>query len=310
MSLLIRPSELSNSVCLSGLIYGQPGVGKSTLALSAPNPVLIDADNGVHRVEKRFQVPSLPLKRYKDLLTLLEGNELDSFDTVVFDTVGKLVDRIGDYLMEVNPKNRQADGSLTLKAYGSLKAEFQRLIRSFQAKNKNLIFVAHEREEKDDDSKVVRPDISGSSGKDLVKDLDFMGYMEMRGNKRTISFSPCGKFYAKNSMRLPDIIELPETTKGNTFLQDVVIAGAIKRRNEDAEQNKKYEEFNLSMNELIKDIAGEGMANDTLGILEDSTPIWDSHFIAKRKLQDQVKSLGIIYNKESKQFEKTQKASA
>lgn len=308
MSLLKKPSEISESVCLSGLIYGQPGVGKSTLALSAPNPVLIDADNGIHRVEKRFQVPSLPLRSYKELLALIESDELKGFDTVVFDTVGKLVDRIGDYLMETNPKNRQADGSLTLKAYGALKVEFQRLIRNFQSKNKNLIFVAHEREEKDDDSKVVRPDISGSSGKDLVKDLDFMGYMEMRGNKRTISFTPCGKFYAKNSMRLPDVIEIPDTAKGNNFMQDTVIAGAAKRRQEDEIQNKKYKEFNVAVDDVIQNIEDEETANDVLRFIDDSTPIWDSHFMAKRKLLDKVKGLGFEYNKQSKSFEKLQAA--
>ena len=30
-----------------GLIYGQPGIGKSTIALSAPNPVMVDAEKGL-----------------------------------------------------------------------------------------------------------------------------------------------------------------------------------------------------------------------------------------------------------------------
>lgn len=303
MSLLKNPCDVQDNVCLAGLIYGQPGVGKSTLALSAPNPVLIDADNGIHRVEKRFQVPSLPLKSYDDLLALAASDELNQFDTVIFDTIGKVVDRIGDFLIKTNPKNRQADGSLTLKAYGALKVEFQKMIRAFQAKGKHLIFIAHEKEERDGDDKIVRPDISGSSGKDLVKDLDFMGYMAMRGNKRTISFTPCGKFYAKNSLRLPEIIEIPDTAKGNTFVQDVIIAGAKQRRLEDAIQNKKYLELMNDLNEILKSANDANSANLFLESLNGIEPIWDSNLQIKRKLNDKIKTLGLAFNKETCLFE-------
>ncbi len=77
MTLLKKPSEISQSVLIKGLIYGQPGTGKTTLALSAPNAVLIDADRGLHRVEKRFQTASLPLEDYKSLLELMQSDELN-----------------------------------------------------------------------------------------------------------------------------------------------------------------------------------------------------------------------------------------
>src|SRR5579883_563896 len=223
MSILKNPTEISEAVTLAGLIYGQPGVGKSTLALSAPNPVLIDADKGLRRVEKRFQVPSLPLNDYRDILALFQSQEINPFDTVVFDTLGKLVDRMGEYLIAENPKNGKSDGSLSMQGWGALKVEFQKLLKLAQGKNKHLIFVAHEKEEKDGDTRIVRPDVSGSSGKDLVKDLDFMGYMEMRGTKRTISFTPTEKFYAKNSLRLAPAIDVPDTEGGNTFIQKIII---------------------------------------------------------------------------------------
>ena len=38
------------------LIAGYPGIGKSTLALSAPKPLHIDADFGVDRIEPRYRV--------------------------------------------------------------------------------------------------------------------------------------------------------------------------------------------------------------------------------------------------------------
>ena len=39
------------------LIAGYPGIGKSTLALSAPNPLHIDVDFGIDRIEPRYRKP-------------------------------------------------------------------------------------------------------------------------------------------------------------------------------------------------------------------------------------------------------------
>ena len=50
MGLIKKPNELTVKNALSALIYGQPGMGKTTLALSSPQPLLLDFDGGVHRV--------------------------------------------------------------------------------------------------------------------------------------------------------------------------------------------------------------------------------------------------------------------
>jgi hypothetical protein len=104
MALLTKPNELVMKETYAGLIYGQPGVGKSTLALSIVNPVCIDVDRGMYRVEKRYQVPSLQVESYQQVLDLLNSNELDGFDTIVIDTLGKLVGSMEEY---VAPKKSQ-----------------------------------------------------------------------------------------------------------------------------------------------------------------------------------------------------------
>lgn len=42
MGLIKKPNELQVKKTLSALIYGQPGMGKTTLALSSPHPLLLD----------------------------------------------------------------------------------------------------------------------------------------------------------------------------------------------------------------------------------------------------------------------------
>ena len=61
MGLIKKPNELTVKTTLSALIYGQPGMGKTTLALSAPNPVLFDYDGGIHRVNAAHRVPTVQI---------------------------------------------------------------------------------------------------------------------------------------------------------------------------------------------------------------------------------------------------------
>ena len=56
MGLIKKPNELVVKTNLSALIYGQPGMGKTTLALSAPHPLLLDFDGGIHRVNAALRV--------------------------------------------------------------------------------------------------------------------------------------------------------------------------------------------------------------------------------------------------------------
>ncbi len=189
MSLLTKPSDLVGQKTFKGLIYGQPGIGKSTLSLSAPNPVCIDFDKGMRRVQPQFRAPSLQVDTYNQVLELLNSEEMNSFDTIIIDTLGKLVDRIGDYVASKNPKARQGDGTMSMKGWGEVKQAFLNLLKLLEAKNKSVIFVAHESEEKNGDVTIKRPDCSGSARKDIVKELDFMGYIcERLSPVRSITF--------------------------------------------------------------------------------------------------------------------------
>ena len=44
------------------LIAGYPGIGKSTLALSAPRPLHIDGDFGIDRIQPPYRLPYISTK--------------------------------------------------------------------------------------------------------------------------------------------------------------------------------------------------------------------------------------------------------
>ena len=303
MSLLIQPADLTCNQPISCMIYGQPGAGKTTLALSSEKPVLIDLDKGLHRVEKRFQCPSLQVDSYQQILDLLKSGELAPFNTIVIDTLGKLVDRMGDYVALQNPKFKQGDGTLSMKAWGAIKVQFQTLSKTILNMNKSVIFVAHEKEDKDGDTRFVRPDVSGSSGKDIVKELDLMGYVEMKGSKRTVSFTPTEKYYAKNSLGLPAVIEITDTANGNTFFKDQIMAAVASRKQHDAELLDKYNGLKNIIDAKIECIKDANSLNAVYEELKGLEVVWDSAIYCKHCVMDAAKNLNAVFNKETKKFE-------
>jgi hypothetical protein len=256
----------------------------------------------MYRVEKRYQVPSLQVESYQQVLDLLTSNELDGFDTIVIDTLGKLIDRMGEYVTQNNPKNRNGNGQLTQQGWGQVKNEFHALITLINGKNKSVVFVAHEKEEKEGDVTKKRPDVPGSAGKDVVKELDFMGYMEMSGNKRTISFSPSGAYYAKNSMGLDSIIEIPEIQAGNSFIKDVVVSAIRNRREQDAAQAGPYDEVIGKIDAMANTAKDLTALNEAYTRMTALNHIWDSKLYAKSKIRDAAKALNATWDKAASRF--------
>jgi len=303
MSLIKKPNELSNDVKLKGLIYGEPGLGKTTLALSSPNPLLIDFDNGLRRVAKQHQLDSVQVESYQNLLDILLKEDISSYKTIVIDTLGKMIDRIADWLAITNPKVKQADGQLSMKGWGNVKLEFQKLLKLLDSKNKSVIFVAHSKEERDGDLTKMRPDVAGSSGKDIVKELDFMGFMSMKSGKRTIDLMPNEQYYAKNSLGLSSFLEFPVIATKNDFLSKAIFKAYADKLEKDSELVDQYNALTSIIDGKIESLEDLEQVNayykEELGKLEK---IWSSDLYEKHKLADRVKELGLEFDKEAKEF--------
>ncbi|OAV65589.1 hypothetical protein Barb6XT_02348 [Bacteroidales bacterium Barb6XT] len=91
MSLVRKPNELSTPSTVKAMVYGSAGAGKTTLALSAPKPVLFDFDGGVHRVNYAHQTDVIPPSSFAEALQAV-SNDITPYETIVIDTVGKMMD--------------------------------------------------------------------------------------------------------------------------------------------------------------------------------------------------------------------------
>ena len=281
MSKIKKPEELPVKTTVVGGLYGQPGVGKTSLALSFPKPLLLDTDNGLYRVQAEFRCDSVPVESYQDILDVLK-EDLSDYETIVVDTLGKLVDFIALAVTKENPNLLQKDGTISIKAWGIIKNYFKAFITDVQALKKNLIFVSHEKESSENDVRIIRPDVSGSAGKDIIKELDFLGYMEMVGKKRSISFSPSSKFYAKNSLGIKDYVEVPTLSNGNknSFMTDFILKPTIERRKNEFKMVAEYEKVIKQAEAII----AQGINDENLAKLRELPKIGDSHMQIKARI--------------------------
>lgn len=299
MSLIRKPHELKQKATLRAMIYGQPGLGKTTLAVSTPNPLLIDCDNGVHRIDARFVPDTVQVENYQQIVDLLANEDLSAYKTIVIDTAGKLLDFMSSYLIERDPKLRRADGSLTLQGYGGRKVLFQNFLRMVSEKGKHIVFVAHDKEEKSGDVTVVRPEVGGSSAADLMKELDVVGYMEAIGRKRTISFDPQEKFYAKNTIGMGGVIEVPNLDQLGTKNEfgTIIVNRFVERLTTRDELLAKYRELMDVVEANIEAITDANTANSVSEWAKTQTHVWDSKFQAASMIAAKCKTLGLIFDK-------------
>lgn len=216
-----NPCELINSSSkIRILIAGFPGIGKSTLGLSAPKPLHIDVDKGVTRVEARYRKPFIQPKTYDELRSDLVADKLSDFETLVFDTGGKLLDLMKPWAIKQDPKNGKRDGNISLQGYGVVGKEFQRLMDyCFYDLNKNVVVLFHAKEDKDGDSVKLRIMVEGQTKDNVWQPMELGGFMEMYGNDRTIGFTNCERYFAKGTHGINGIRKIPDTVNGqNDFL--------------------------------------------------------------------------------------------
>ena len=184
----------TETICV--VIYGAPGTGKTSLALTADNPALLDFDRGVHRAQGREGKAALPITTWADVAGL-SADDLKGYDTVIIDTVGTCLDKLGDEIIRRDPKMGQG-GSLSLRGYGTLKFRFTQWLRMIRRAGKDVILIAHASEETKGEETVDRILAQGSSKNTVYQQADLIGKLAMTPQGRMLTFNPSAASYGKN----------------------------------------------------------------------------------------------------------------
>jgi len=227
-------------------IYGTPGIGKTSMACTAENPILIDTDRGADRACKR--VDTILATGWNDVTK--EEKEFANYKTVIVDTAKAVLD---DYLMAYVIEQDYKLGKNKLKAYGAIGDEFKFFINQRRSEGADLVIIAHAKEEKDGDTTKFSPDVTGGSKDLILRISDQVGFITTVNNKRMLTFEPTDRTIGKNVARIPSM-EIPNENapEYNTFMSEIIakVKTSIHAQSiEQVEAQKQMDEFLLQVSD-------------------------------------------------------------
>lgn len=306
-----KPAEMANTENrFRVLIAGYPGIGKTTLGLSAPKPLLIDVDFGINRTMASVRKDYIQPESYEELLNDLKG-DLSDYETIVIDTGGKLLDLMKAYVIKNDIKNAKKDGTLSLQGYGAVGREFSRFMNYIYFDlRKHCVIIFHAVEEKQDEETKLRILVEGSTKNTVWQNVELGGFIEMRGDKKTIGFNNCERYFAKSSFGIKGNYTIPELngTQQNDFLTKL-FEQANKNIQEESkvfeEERKQYQEVMNALNPLIENMTLKNV-NEVIEAIKTVPHILTSEKEAKAHFAEKIKELNLVWNKDKQQYETKQ----
>lgn len=307
----IRASEPQKSEQnFVAIIYGAPGTGKTTLALSAPDPILIDFDNGMHRVAAWHRKDYIHVDRYEDVLNDIQIPEIKAAKTLIIDTGGSFVTFLKDWAFRTQPTARTKGGEFnSLKGFGFVKNEFARLTSQIKdIMHKNLIYVFHSTEQADKDGNPQqRLMCEGQARNTVWNACDFGGYLQVVNGKRMLCLSPQDEYFAKGCHGITGMIEVPELKMGepNDFMARLFDRA---RQNIDSEndywkeEKGRYDEVMEQVKAIVTGVTGPQSATEAAAALGEIQHVLTSKDEARTMLREKTEQIGLKWSTEARTY--------
>lgn len=291
---IVKSSEVIEVKNVKVMLYGQPGVGKTSTAFTGGSVLLLDCDNGSYR--SHFRKDTVPVSCWEDIATITDA-DLEPYSVVAVDTVGRLLDFLAASIIKHNPK-MGFNGALSLQGYGQLKSQFAIWIKHLTTMGKDIVMIAHDKEDKRGDEVAVRPDIQGGSYGEVFKIADAVGYM-YRGEKGNIlDFNPSTVWEGKNVAAL-DPIAVPDFKVEPEFFAGILVK--IKESmNRLSEEGKMIADMVAAERVKISKLKDANALNKYMEAIPGLLDVVRAP--VKRVLWEKGKDMGLVFDKDSGAF--------
>jgi hypothetical protein len=284
---IVRAADPITVNRLNVVLYGPPGLGKSSIAFTADAPLLLDFDGGAHRAANRKDI--VPVSSWSDVAGIT-AEDLAPFKTVIVDTAGRALDVLTADIIRINPKHGRG-GALTLQGYGELKSRFIAFTKLINGFGKDVVLLAHMDEQRNGDELIERLDVQGGSKGEIYKAADAMGRLVIENGQRWLKFSPTDAAFGKNPGQL-EPLPVPHFTapEFDGFLARV-IQQTKDRLNELTEDQRKAV---AAQGELQKALAEAADADAINALLARAKAGGDG---SKATLHRRAVEIGLVFDK-------------
>lgn len=296
---IIKKNDVTPERPVIIVLYGTPGSGKTSLATTAENPILIDTDRGYDRAVQR--VDTLTASQWEDIDN--EKESIKTYKTVVVDTAKAMLD---DYLSAFAIKKNYKLATNSLKRFGQMGEDFKAFVNFLRSNNSDIIFICHDKEVSEGDVIKHSPDCTGQSKDLLLRIADQVGYISKVNNKRTITFEPSDNFIGKNVAQLTQMA-IPDSTdaKFPTFMSDVIKSVKSSIQSKSEAQRKANEK----LAELRSELANVETEEDADALTQrggELPKVLQLPFF--NEMKNTLSEKGFTYDKETKKFIKNETA--
>ena len=295
---IVKPSAMDFSgKNVIMIISGLPGTGKTTLALSAPDVLLIDADEGLARVAPAHRRDASICKTFDEIRADVAAAK-GQYKTIVVDTGGALVDMLKQHVVDhpnEYPGGAKKSGGISLQGFGFVKQLFLDFSAELR-KNFNVIYIFHESMTKQNDGVFYELVCEGAARTLVYQPADLAAHLMIINGKRVLGFTPTEEYSAKSAYGIKGLVNVPELQDGdpNDFLTKLfaTVRENLKKESETlAPQQKAYDELMASVPGMMEAITDEASANQFASVL-DTLP----HALTSKK------EIGSIYKARCKEI--------
>lgn len=290
---IIRKNDVAPERPIIIVLYGTPGTGKTSVATTADNPLLIDTDRGYDRAVQR--IDTLEASKWQDIAS--EYATFKGYKTIIVDTAKALLD---DYLSVFAVEQNYKLASNSLKRFGKMADDFKMFVNTLRSNGSDLIFICHDKETADGDIIKHAPDCTGQSKDLLIRIADQVGYICKENGKRTIRFEPMDNFVGKNVAGLGSLV-IPDNTDPDfsTFMAGIIKNVKLSIQNR-SEAQRKANDTLKNLREQLTNVATEEEAAALLDVSQSLPQIFKKPFFGeiKKVLSDK----GFVYDGKKKRF--------
>lgn len=212
---IVSTMDYAESGTVKALVYGRPGIGKTTLCATAPTPVIISAEAGLMSLRK-YDIPVLPIKGVADLYEVYnwctESAEAESYETICIDSISEIAEQI---LAEEKENNKDFR-----RAYLFMQERMEKFIRLFRDLPNHNVYITCKMEKimTDTGALVYGPALPGSK---LAQNIGYffdevfamIPFTDENGvTSRWLQTSADIKYEAKDRSGILNAFEFPDLT--------------------------------------------------------------------------------------------------
>lgn len=198
---VMKASEANILASLNMLIYGAPGIGKTTFLGSAPKPFIIYFEGGIFPLNNE-NVDMIRASTYQDFIDGVKYAIDNKYKTLCIDSLTRYSDILMEEILKKENKEKPQ-----IQNWGELLDRIKKMCWHLQKLEINTIFTCHESESDDEGITTKRPQLNGKLVQVVPGIMDVVGYMYVTPKKeRLLSVNPTVRWYAKHRAPLENKI--------------------------------------------------------------------------------------------------------